>query len=206
LARFLGIRQKTSIFVLKPFKNMPTPRPWRLLRSQIAYHHKWYTLRRDEVELPNGHVVDDFFVSERPSGAYIFPVTEHNDVLFVRQYKHAAGKIFLELPAGSFFPEEEKAEDAATRELLEETGAVLTQDLIPLAQLYDNPAKDTSRIYAFLALNVREEQSQLLDVTEDIEVVRVPVDQVLNKILQGEICVSGSVALCFLALRHLQVV
>ncbi|MBC3539986.1 NUDIX hydrolase [Rufibacter sediminis] len=183
---------------------MSTPRPWRLLRSQIAFKHKWYTLRRDEVELPNGHVVDDFFVSERPDGAYVFPVTQENEVLFVRQYKHAAQKIFLELPAGSFFPNEEKAEDAATRELLEETGAVLTQDLVPLAVLHDNPAKDTNRIHLFLAQNVRVEQSQVLDVTEDIEVVRVPLDQVLAKVLNGEICVSGSVALCFLALKHLQ--
>ncbi|KAA3439529.1 NUDIX hydrolase [Rufibacter hautae] len=183
---------------------MPYPRPWRLLRSQIAYKHKWYTLRRDEVELPSGHVVDDFFVSERPDGAYVFPVTAQNEVLFVRQYKHAAGKIFLELPAGSFYPDQEQAQDAATRELLEETGAVLTQELVPLGVLHDNPAKDTSRIHLFLAQNVRVEQQQALDVTEEIEVVPVPLNQVLSKVLNGEICVSGSVSLCFLALRHLQ--
>ncbi|WP_207435427.1 NUDIX hydrolase [Sabulibacter ruber] len=182
---------------------MPTPRPWKLLRSQIAFKHKWYTLRRDEVELPNGHVVDDFFVSERPDGAYVFPLTEQNDVIFVRQYKHAAGKIFLELPAGSFFPAEEKAEDAAARELVEETGAVTTQPLIPMAVIHDNPAKDTNRLHLFLAQNVRIEQKQVLDITEDIEVVSVPLDQVMPKILSGEICVSGSVCLCFLALRYL---
>ena len=185
---------------------MPTtPRPWRLLRSNIAFKHKWYTLRRDEVELSNGHVVDDFFVSERPDGAMVFPVTEQNEVLFVRQYKHAAGKVFLEVPAGSFFPDQEEAEAAATRELLEETGAVLTQELIPLGVLHDNPAKDTNRLHLFLAQKVRIEQAQALDATEDIEVVKVPLDQVLPKVLNGEICVSGSVALCFLALRHLQV-
>jgi ADP-ribose pyrophosphatase len=184
---------------------MPTtPRPWRLLRSNIAFKHKWYTLRRDEVELSNGHVVDDFFVSERPDGAMVFPVTAQNEVLFVRQYKHAAGKVFLEVPAGSFFPDQEVAEDAATRELLEETGAVLTQPLIHLGVLHDNPAKDTNRLHLFLAQNVRIEQAQVLDPTEDIEVVKVPLDQVLPKVLSGEICVSGSVALCFLALRHLQ--
>ncbi|GGK64441.1 NUDIX hydrolase [Rufibacter glacialis] len=183
---------------------MSTPRPWRLVRSHIAFKHKWYTLRRDEVELPNGHMVDDFFVSERPDGAYVFPVTEQQEVLFVRQYKHAARKVFLELPAGSFFPDQEQAQDAATRELLEETGAVLTQPLIPLGVLHDNPAKDTNRLHLFLAQNVRIEQAQLLDVTEDIEVVRVPIDQVLPKIMDGEICVSGSVAISFLALKHLQ--
>lgn len=145
-----------------------TPRPWRLLRSNIAFKHKWYTLRRDEVELSNGHVVDDFFVSERPDGAMVFPITEQNEVLFVRQYKHAAGKVFLEVPAGSFFPDQEIAQEAATRELLEETGAVLTQELIPLGVLHDNPAKDTNRLHLFLAQNVRIEQAQVLDATEDI--------------------------------------
>ncbi|RNI30357.1 NUDIX hydrolase [Rufibacter immobilis] len=183
---------------------MSSPRHWRLVRSNIAFKHKWYTLRRDEVELPNGHQVDDFFVSERPDGALVFPITEQNEVLFVRQYKHAAQNVFLELPAGSFFPDQEQAKDAAQRELLEETGAVLTQDLIPLGVLHDNPAKDTNRLHLFLAQNVRVEQAQVLDITEDIEVVRVPLDQVLPRVLNGEICVSGSVALCFLALRHLQ--
>ncbi|MGV3541170.1 MAG: NUDIX hydrolase [Rufibacter sp.] len=182
---------------------MSSPRPWRLLRSNIAFKHKWYTLRRDEVELSNGQVVDDFFVSERPDGAYVFPVTENQEVLFVRQYKHGAGKVFLELPAGSFFPDKEVAQEAATRELLEETGAVLTQPLIPLAVLHDNPAKDTNRLHLFLAQNVRVEHPQKLDITEEIEVVRVPLPQVLPKVVSGEICVSGSVALCFLALRQL---
>lgn len=181
-----------------------TPRPWRLLRSNIAFKHKWYTLRRDEVELSNGQVVDDFFVSERPDGALVFPVTEQNDVIFVRQYKHAAGKVFLELPAGSFFPDQEDALLAAERELLEETGAVLTQPLQPLGVLHDNPAKDTNRLHLFLARNVRIEHAQILDLTEDIEVVTVPLDQVLPKVLQGEICVSGAVALCFMALRALE--
>ncbi|WP_066838376.1 NUDIX hydrolase [Rufibacter ruber] len=182
---------------------MSSLRPWRLLRSQIAFKHKWYTLRRDEVELSNGHRLDDYFVSERPDGAYVFPVTEQHEVLFVRQYKHAAGQVFLELPAGSFFPDQEDAQDAATRELLEETGAVLTQELVQLGVLYDNPAKDTSRIHLFLAQNVRVEQPQKLDLTEEIEVVRVPLPQVLPLVMQGKVCVSGSVALCFLALQKL---
>jgi len=183
---------------------MPTsPRPWRLIRSNIAFQHKWYTLRRDEVELGNGHVVDDFFVSERPDGALVFPVTAQNEVLFVRQYKHAAGQVFLELPAGSFFPDQEDARDAAARELLEETGAVLTQPLLPLAVLHDNPAKDTNRLHLFLAENVQIEQAQALDLTEEIEVVPVPLPQVLPLVMSGQICVSGSVALCFLALKAL---
>ncbi|MFC6997481.1 NUDIX hydrolase [Rufibacter roseus] len=182
---------------------MSTPRPWRLLRSTIAFKHKWYTLRRDEVELPNGQVVDDFFISERPDGALVFPVTQENEVLFVRQYKHAAGKVFLELPAGSFFPNEEEATVAAARELLEETGAVLTQELEPLAVLHDNPAKDTNRLHLFLARNVRVEQEQLLDITEDIEVVHVPLAEVLPLVMKGEVCVSGAVVLCFMALRQL---
>ena len=50
---------------------------------------------------------------------------------------------------------------------------------------------------------MRVEQPQKLDLTEEIEVVRVPLPQVLPLVMQGKVCVSGSVALCFLALQKL---
>ncbi|AHJ29102.1 hypothetical protein BMF81_02977 [Nodularia spumigena UHCC 0039] len=48
-------------------------------------------------------------------------------------------------------------------------------------------------------------QAQKLDVTEDIEVVLIPVSSVLDKIINGEVCVAGTVAALFLGLNFLQV-
>ncbi|MDX5345639.1 MAG: NUDIX hydrolase [Hymenobacteraceae bacterium] len=182
---------------------MTKPQPWKILSSELALNEKWYKVRRDEVELPNGKGNTDYFVSLRPDGVLIFPVTEDGDVILVRQYKHASGQVLLELPGGAFDSENETAEGVAKRELLEETGYAATS-LTHLSTLYDNPTKDTNRLHLFLAQNVKLIADQQLDLTEDIEVVKLPLEEVKEKVLNGEMKVTGSVALVFLALEKLK--
>lgn len=169
----------------------------------MVFEHKWYKLRRDEVVLPSGQVMDDYFVSVRPNVVLTFPVTTDNQVIFVRQYKHAAGNIFLELPGGVIDEGEDIPVEAAKREMLEETGYT-SDDIVQLLEVIDNPTKDTNKIYFFLARNVRKVAEQDLDASEDIEVITVPLHEVEQMVLSGQINVSGSVALCLLALRKLK--
>ncbi|MDY7005613.1 MAG: NUDIX hydrolase [Cyanobacteriota bacterium] len=181
---------------------MTNLKKWKLLQSQLVVNNKWCQVRQDEVELPNGKIIDDFFVNVRPDIALIFPVTNQQEIVFVRQYRHGVKEVLLELPAGAFNPIEETGEIAAARELTEETGYV-AKKLIKLATLYDNPVKDTNSIHLFIAENVIKSQQQKLDITEEIEVVLIPVDEVIKKVLIGEISVSGTVAAIFLGLEYL---
>lgn len=178
--------------------------PWKTLKSELVFDHPWYQLRRDHVELPSGRVLDDYFVSVRPHVVLTFPLTADDQVVFVRQYKHAAGQILLELPGGVVDAGETSILGAARREMLEETGYD-TEQLEPLLEVFDNPTKDTNSISFFLARNVRLVAAQDLDETENIEVVLVPLAEVEHLIMRGDIRVSGSVALCLLALRRLGV-
>lgn len=175
---------------------------WQLLESHPVLTHHWCQVRRDEVQLPNGDIVDDFFVNVRPDIALVCAVTRDRKIVFVRQYRHGVGEILLELPAGRFDRAIEKAEVAAARELTEETGYV-AQQLTPLAMLYDNPVKDTNRIHLFFARDVELISEQNLDRTEEIEVVLVPIEEIEGKIKSGEICVSGTVTALFLGLKFL---
>ena len=172
--------------------------PWKLLKSALVFDHPWYKLRQDTVALPDGQIIDDYFVSVRPDVALIFPVTPEDDVIFVRQYKHGVGSILLELPGGTFDPTQETAEAAAQRELQEETGYV-AQHFTRLATVYESPTKDTTRIYLFRAEPVIVQGSQKLDDTEAIDVVKVPKSAIPAMIQSGQICVAGTIALCFLA-------
>lgn len=181
----------------------PIIEPWKTLKSELVFDHPWYQLRRDHVELPSGKVLDDYFVSVRPHVVLTFPLTADDQVVFVRQYKHAAGQILLELPGGVVDAGETSTLGAAQRELREETGYDTDTPLEPLLEVIDNPTKDTNSISFFLAREVRLVAEQDLDETENIEVVLVPLVEVADRIMQGEIRVSGSVALCLLALRHL---
>ncbi|MEL7034942.1 MAG: NUDIX hydrolase [Cyanobacteria bacterium J06592_8] len=175
---------------------------WKQLESRFVLDHQWCKVRQDTVELPNGTIIDDFFVNVRPDIALVLPITSENEIVFVCQYRHGVGKVLLELPAGRFDPTQEQAEIAAIRELSEETGYV-AESLVKLATLYDNPVKDTNSVHLFLASNVQPLEKRQLDITEDIEVILLPVERVLDYINQGKICVAGTVSALFLGLNYL---
>lgn len=175
---------------------------WKTLRSELVFNHQWYQVRRDEVQLPDGRILDDYFVSVRPEVALVFPVTADNQVVMVRQYKHGADEILLEFPGG-VCNVHESPEKAARRELLEETGYEVGR-LTYLATLHDDPTKNTNHFHLFLAQDAHLVQAQALDQTENIQVETVPLEQVKNKILQGEIRVANSIAVAFLALERLK--
>ena len=173
---------------------------WKLLKSITVLDHRWCKVRQDEIELPNGTVIDDYFVTVKPDIALILPVTSQEEIVFVRQYRHGVSEILLELPAGTFNPTEESAQSAALRELREETGYV-ADTVIQIATMYDNPVKDTNKIHLFIAKDVIKVGEQELDVTEEIDVVLIPVEAVMEKISSGEICVSGTIAALLLGLN-----
>ncbi len=175
---------------------------WSILNSTMVINNQWCKVRQDEIELPNGKIIDDYFVSIRPEVALILPITSNEEIVLVRQYRHGAGEILLELPAGTFNPNQESPQAAAIRELREETGYI-TDTVTYLATLYDNPVKDTNKITLFLAENVIKSKQQELDVTEEIEVVLVPIKALMEKIANNEISVAGTVAAIFLGLNFL---
>ncbi len=180
---------------------MPDLQKWKTLRTEMVLDHRWYKVRREEVQLPDGSILDDYFVSVRPEIALVFPVTAGGEVIMVRQYKHGAREILLELPGGICDPGEDP-ENSARRELLEETGYEAGK-LTYLATMHDDPTKNTNRFHFFLAENVRPVRDQSLDVTENIQVERVPLNQLKSKVLNGEVRVANSVAITFLALERL---
>lgn len=146
---------------------------WILLDSKYVIQRPWATLRVDKLRLPNGNVKDEYYVLEYPTWVNMIGITESNQVLFVRQYRHGAGKIMTELPAG-VVEEGEKPEDAARRELLEETG--YTFDTIEyICELYANPATSGNLTYTYLLTGGRKVQDQELDDSEDIEVVEMSI-------------------------------
>lgn len=176
---------------------------WGIVNSTMVINNQWCKIRQDEIKLPNGKIINDYFVSIRPEVALILPITSNQEIVLVRQYRHGAGEILLELPAGTFNPNQESPQAAAIRELREETGYI-TDKVTYLATLYDNPVKDTNKITLFLAEDVIRAGQQELDVTEEIEVVLVPIESLRGKIANNEISVAGTVAAIFLGLNLLK--
>lgn len=174
---------------------------WEVLKSTWIFQGRWYNLRQDQVRLPQGLVLPDYFVSVRPDIALVVPMTANQDVILVRQYRHGRGEILLELPAGVVDVERETPLAAAQRELREETGYGGDR-WIALGTLADNPVRDTNQLHLFLALDLVCQGAPTPDPSEEIDLVFYPIADLLPALTQGEIRVAGSVAALFLALEY----
>lgn len=177
---------------------------WKILQQEDIFKNPWYHLRKDVVQLPNEQIIDDYFVSVRPEVALVFAITENQKVLLVKQYKHGIQQVVIELPGGFFDEKDESAQNAALRELQEETG-YSTDSIEYLGNLSDNPTKDTNSIHLFIAKNCKRTSLQNLDSTEFIEVLEVNLNQIKKLVLNREIHISSSVATIFMALEYLQI-
>jgi ADP-ribose pyrophosphatase len=130
-------------------------------------------------------------VVEHAPGAAVVAVDVDGQVLLVRQERPAVGERVLELPAGLVDPGEDPAA-CALRELAEETG-YSAQSLAPLVTFYTSPGYSTERIHVFLARELFE-ASAAHDDEEEIELVRLPLTNAIEQVLDGTISDAKTVA------------
>lgn len=178
--------------------------PWKTLNSRIVFQHRWYTLKQEEVQLPNGTCIDDYFISVRPDVVEVFALTPEHQVILVRQYKHAAGDIIRELPAGVINTGETPLQ-AGSRELREETGYA-SDDYVLLGSYYSNPTRNSNQIHIVLALNSYWVGEQQLDENEQasgIEVELRSIPDLLHGIRIGDIKAQTSVMAIYRSLDYL---
>jgi len=158
---------------------------WKVLSSEYLVKAPWAVLRRDQCEMPNGHIVPEYYVLEYPNWVNIVALTDDNKVILVKQYRHGAGKEFLEIPGG-VIDEGEDALTAAKREMLEETGYVF-DSIEKMVDLYPNPATSTNITSTFLAKGGVKVKEQDLDDQEEIEVLLVSIEEVKQLLKENKI-------------------
>ncbi len=174
---------------------------WKVLASKIVFESPWIRLRQDEVALPDGSVRDDYFVRETKQVVFAFAVTEHGKIILENQYKHGAGTIMKELPAG-MVEKNETPLAAIKRELFEETGyAAGTIKLI--SQFYGDPSGSNTKIWCYLATGCRKVGQPQNNPSEIIELELVTVTQLKQLVTQGKINGQGALAAVLLGLLAL---
>jgi ADP-ribose pyrophosphatase len=175
---------------------------WERLGSERLLANRYFSLRSDRLRLPDGGIKDPYFVLERPDAAIIVPITERNEVVLVRQYRPPLEMMELGLPAG-LVEEGERPEEAARRELAEETGYT-GGEWDPLGSLASSPSLKDNWAYLFLARGVEETAAPDPDEHELVEVVKVPLEDLRGLVHSGKIVSSSGVAAVMLALERLR--
>lgn len=153
------------------------------LRRVNTYQGTIVDVETDMVRLTNGAITLREVV-RHPGGACVIALDKDGTVRLVRQYRYAFQKHLLELPAGKL----ERGEDpllAAKRELSEETGLEADR-WTHLGTMYATPGYCTEHLYIYLAEELRQGEAHP-DPNEFLDVVRIPLDELLERIDRGEI-------------------
>ena len=173
-----------------------------LLRSVDQFRTERMAFRGEWYRLPDGREAGPYGVLDYPDWVNALAITKDGQVVLVRQFRPGPKTITLELPGGAVEPGEASLDAAMRRELAEETGyggGTLTY----LAGLSPNSASHTNRVHSFLAVDVERVGELRPDDTEFLEVVLMPVDDVIREAISGGLDQAMHVATLFLALRRL---
>ena len=141
-------------------------------------------VRKDRVLLPNGHETGRELV--RHIGAVcVVPVTEDGKVVVERQYRYPIDQVITEIPAGKLDSPAEDRQEAAARELREETGYT-AESWTDMGLYYPAAAYSDEKITMYLATGLRRGE-QHLDEDEFLNVALVPMEELVDDILAGRI-------------------
>lgn len=169
-------------------------------RRKRIHTGRVFDITVENVTFPNDFNCD-MEIIRHPGASAIVPLTDDNNVLMLKQYRHAIGKVMWEIPAGTF-EGDESALACASRELTEETGFE-AQTWDPIGTVTPVPGYSDERIHLFLA-RVLTPSVQKLDVDEFIEVQPLPLSQVAVMITSGDIEDAKTIAAIFRTLHLLR--
>ena len=172
---------------------------FELLRSEPLFKGRVFTIRRDTLKTPDGRETRVDIV-EHHGSVVLVPIDEAGNLLLVRQYRHAAARDLLELPAGTL-EAGEPPDACAAREIREETGFAAAQ-LEELGRFYLAPGYSTEFMVVFLATGLSHSPLRA-DADEFLQVEKLPVRLALERAERGEIPDAKSLAALLLARPHL---
>lgn len=163
--------------------------PYEVISSEEAFTSRFTTIRVDQVRMPDGKVTDRE-IAEHPSAVGAVALDDDGQVVLLRQYRHAFGRKFLELPAGKLDVEGEDPAEAMHRELAEEV-QLAAGTMTHLVTFTNSAGWTTERTSVYLATDLspapRPDGFVLEHEEADMEVLRVPLSEAVAMVHDGRI-------------------
>ncbi|SJZ86353.1 NUDIX hydrolase [Sediminibacterium ginsengisoli] len=174
---------------------------WKKLKSEYVYKDRWFIARADSCELPDGRVIEPYYVVELPDWTNVIVLTKDERMVFVKQYRYPVDAVTYELPGG-IIEKGEEPQQAALREMEEETGYT-SADISFLMKLSPNPAINNNTAYFYLVRNAEPNGKQQFDAFEDLDVVSFSKEEVLSLLRENKIQHGVQVGAVYQALLKL---
>ena len=161
---------------------------WKLVSQKTILRTDLFDVKQINFETKTGRKKIQH-IAERIPVVCVFPITDEYEIYLISQYRYMLGKTVLEAVAG-YIEKKESTIAAARRELEEETGITALQ-FEEIARIEMAGSAFRSKLNLFLAKGLEMGQNDL-DDDEEISVVKMPLDQAVEKVMNGEINHSAS--------------
>lgn len=173
---------------------------FELISSEKILRGRAFSIRRDYLKTPGGRKTK-YDIVEHSGSVVMLPIDAEGNLLFVRQYRHAAGLDLLELPAGTR-DGDEPYELCAAREMREETGMAAGR-LERIADFYLAPGYSTEFMAVFVATELRPDPLEA-DADEFLQLERIPIQKALEMAQHGKMPDAKTLAALFVGQNQLR--
>jgi ADP-ribose pyrophosphatase len=180
------------------FKLNNAPKEWKIISSKKAYSNEFLYVYEDKFDL-NG--IEKIYIRGiRKDYSTIVPFISKDEILMIKSYRHLVDSIEIEVPSG-YIDEGETAEQAAIRELKEETG-YKAKDIISIGSYTLDYSMFKQKGNIFMAYGLDKEQAQSLGIMEKIDVEIIKIKEIEKLLLQGRISNAASIVAFYRALDY----
>lgn len=138
------------------------------------------------------------------AASIVFPLTDYQEVVAIREFRHGSANFSVELPGGRANPDfTESPEEVAKRELLEETGYQADQLIKIACDPWVETASMNLRYSPFLGIGCKRVAEPIWEETVVLETILIPLEEWYEKIFRGEIVCNSTLSHSMLVLPYL---